>query len=251
MRRYVIAANWKMHGNGDMTKDWFGEFTKQMKSDAASNKEIVVCPPFPYLSLAKEMASGTANIGAQNVSDEIKGAFTGQVSATMLKDSGCDYVIIGHSERRAINHETDALIAKKVQRALESKLIPILCVGETLTERQQNKTEQVIAKQLLSVLDTLTDDQVQTLIVAYEPVWAIGTGLAATTEQAQAVHAFLRAEIGKRSKQYAEVVRIIYGGSVKPENALELLAMPDIDGALVGGASLDAHAFAQIVNAAK
>jgi len=251
MRHPVIAANWKMHGNQTLVKEWFAAFQKQDIDSA--NLEVVVCPPFPYLQQAKNavMSGVSVKIGAQDVSDETKGAYTGQVSANMLTDNGCEYVIIGHSERRAINGETDALIAKKVLRALEAGLTPILCVGETLEQRQQNQTEQVVATQLLAVLETLTNEQVQAIIVAYEPVWAIGTGLAATAEQAQAVHAFLRQEVLKRNKKQGEMLRIIYGGSVKPENALELLAMPDIDGALVGGASLDAASFAQIVQAAK
>ena len=244
MRRPLIAANWKMHGSQPMVFAWFSEFLNQKVTTSGS--DIVVCPPLVYIEQAVANAQGL-NIGAQDVSDEAKGAFTGQVSAAMLKECGCEYVIVGHSERRAINHETDALIAKKVLQALEVKLIPILCVGETLSERQENKTEQVIAKQLAAVLDTLTPEQAQQLVIAYEPVWAIGTGLAATSAQAQAVHAFLRAQLGT----LGESLRIIYGGSVKPENAAELLAMPDIDGALVGGASLDAKAFAQIVSASK
>lgn len=248
MRRSIIAANWKMHGSHSMVNDWFSGF-KQQDIDI-SDVEVVVCPPFPYLLQAKDLAHVTnVKIGAQDISDESKGAFTGQVSAAMLKDSGCSYVIIGHSERRTINNERDALIAKKVLRALEGKLTPILCVGETLAQRQQDRTEEVVSKQLLTVLDTLTGEQAQTLVIAYEPVWAIGTGLAATTEQAQVVHAFLRHEISKRSKKQSEEIRIIYGGSVKPENAQELMSMPDIDGALVGGASLEVQMFAQIVTA--
>lgn len=250
MRTPVIAANWKMHGSQNQVQDWFHTF--QQQKNLPTTPEIVVCPPFPYLLPAQQaIKSANVKIGGQDLSNETKGAYTGQVSAEMLKDIGCTYVIIGHSERRAINGETNDLIAQKVVRALETGLIPLFCVGETRKEREDEKTEQVITEQVTHVIGKLTDEQLKTVVIAYEPVWAIGTGLAATAQQAQAVHALIRDLVAKRDQKNGEALRILYGGSVKPENALELLAMPDIDGALVGGASLDPIAFAQIVQAAK
>lgn len=249
MRTPVIAANWKMHGTQGQVKDWFHTFEQQ---NLPTTSEIVVCPPFPYLLLAAHASKpSNVKIGGQDLSNELKGAYTGQVSAEMLKDIGCSYVIIGHSERRALNGETNELIAQKVLRALEIGLTPLLCVGETLKEREEEKTEQIIAEQVTHVLGKLTNEQLKNIVIAYEPVWAIGTGLAATAQQAQTVHALIRGLVAKRDQKSGDALRILYGGSVKPENALELLAMPDIDGALVGGASLDPIAFAQIVQAAK
>lgn len=217
---------------------------------ADSGAEIVVCPPFVYLhETARQLKSTNIELGAQSVCAEPLGAFTGEVSAAMLKDVGCRYVIVGHSERRALYTEDDALVARKVVAAQSQGLTPILCVGETLAERESNRTFAVIARQLNAVLDVTGIAAIGSAVIAYEPVWAIGTGKNATAEQAQEVHAFIRAELGKRDATIAAAVRILYGGSVKAANAQELFAMPDVDGGLVGGASLKADEFLKICNA--
>jgi triosephosphate isomerase len=211
---------------------------------------VAVCPPFPYLYLAEEMLAGTAiAYGSQDLSPEPEGAFTGQVSAAMLKDFGCTYAIIGHSERRLFNAETDDIIAQKYAQAVKHGLTPILCVGETLEERESGKTEEVVAKHLDGVLDAHGVEAFKQGVIAYEPVWAIGTGVTATPEQAQDVHAFLRGRIAAKSQQVADLVQILYGGSMKPNNAEELIGQTDIDGGLIGGAALKAADFLAICKA--
>lgn len=249
MRQALIAGNWKMNGSRAGTR----ELLDGIKAGIADVKsaELAVCAPFPYLADVESLLSGS-NIswGAQNLSVEEKGAFTGETSASMLLDFSCKYVIVGHSERRSLYGEDDALVAKKYAAARKAGLKPILCVGETLEEREQNITEDVVARQLNALIDlegaaALTDG-----VIAYEPVWAIGTGKTASPEQAQDVHAFIRGIVAKTDAAVADKVQILYGGSMNPGNAAELLAKPDIDGGLIGGASLKAADFLAIGKAA-
>jgi triosephosphate isomerase (TIM) len=222
------------------------------KVGAASDVEVAVCPPALYLeAVGKSLAGSAVGLGAQNCYHEAKGAFTGEISPQMLVDIGCKYVILGHSERRAIFQETNQAINKKVHAALAAGLTPILCVGETLAERQANRTSAVVREQMEGSLAGLTAEQMLKIVIAYEPVWAIGTGVVATPEQAEAVHADLRSLLETRyNSAVASKVRIQYGGSVNAENAATLLGQPNIDGALVGGASLKADSFLAIVAAA-
>ena len=221
--------------------------------DSIEDVEIAVCPPFPYLAAAVSLLEGSGiGVGAQNMAEEAKGAFTGEVSGLMLKDIGCRYVILGHSERRHVFHESDAQIQRKIRKAIDFGLKPILCVGELLEEREAGRTESVVEGQLRGCLEGIENTEVRNITLAYEPVWAIGTGKTATPDQAQDVHAFIRDWISTTvDRDSREAVRIQYGGSVKPENARELMAQEDIDGALVGGASLQAGPFAAIVEAAR
>ena len=220
-------------------------------ADAAAGCEILVCPPFPYLAMVEGIIDGgPVALGAQNLYTEAGGAFTGEVSGAMLADSGCGYVIIGHSERRALMGETDGIIARKFLLAQENGLVPILCVGETLDERQADSTLSVIGAQFNAVAEVVGIEAFANAVVAYEPVWAIGTGETASPEQAQEVHSAIRALAAKRSAKIAADLRLLYGGSVKAANAAELFAMPDIDGGLIGGASLDANEFLAICRAA-
>lgn len=218
---------------------------------ALAGIEAAVCVPFPYLAQAQAALAGSSIAwGAQNLSEQSKGAFTGEVSAAMLLDFGCRYVIVGHSERRSLYGETDAVVAKKYLAAQTAGLTPILCVGESLEERESGVTESVVARQLDAVIEAAGVVSLAKAVVAYEPVWAIGTGKTATPEQAQAVHAFIRGRIATLDKGVAEGLTIQYGGSVKAANAAELMAQPDIDGGLIGGASLIADEFAAICKAA-
>ena len=213
--------------------------------------QVAVCAPAPYLAQCQQLLSGTPVAwGAQDVSAHDAGAYTGEVSAAMLRDFGCAYVIVGHSERRAYHGESDEMVGRKAARAIAAGLIPIVCVGETLAEREAGQTEQVVQRQLDAVLAQLAGNDVEKMVVAYEPVWAIGTGKTATPQMAQDVHAFLRGRIAARDAQAAAGIQILYGGSMKPDNAAELLAMTDIDGGLIGGAALKATDFLAIVRAA-
>jgi len=215
--------------------------------------DVAVCPSYVYITQAVAALSGTAvAVGAQDVAlAEHDGAFTGDVSAAMLRDVGCTYVIVGHSERRAIHGETDVQVAEKLEHVLRAKLVPILCVGETLGEREQGVTEAVVARQLDAVLDKVGIQAFEQVLIAYEPVWAIGTGRTASPQQAQDVHAFIRARLAAHDVATASRTRIMYGGSMKPENAHELMGMQDIDGGLIGGASLKAEDFLSICRAAR
>lgn len=247
MRKPIIAGNWKMH----KTIDEAVSFVEELKTLVASaNCEVVVCPTFVCLDAVVKAAKGTnIKVGAQNVHFEEKGAFTGEVSPGMLEAIGVDYVVIGHSERRQYFNETDETVNKKIKGAFAHNLIPILCVGESLEEREANITEEVIARQIKLDLMGLTTEQVEKIIVAYEPIWAIGTGKTATADQANDTIAFIRKAIaGVFGTQAAEKTRIQYGGSVKPSTIAEQMAKSDIDGALVGGASLVTADFAAIVN---
>jgi len=248
MRIPVIAGNWKMHTKSAEAIS----LTEGIKSGlkGIESKEVVLCPPYVYLSVVQEVLKGSSvRVGAQNGYFQPQGAFTGEISFTMLKDIGCACVIIGHSERRQIFKEDNDSINKKIKAALAVGLKPIFCVGELLEERQDNTTERVIRHQVEAGLDEISPDDFTKIIVAYEPVWAIGTGKNATPEQAQEVHLFIRKLLAHLSSEaIAKDVRIIYGGSVKPDNIDLLSAQEDIDGALVGGASLTAESFIKIVN---
>jgi triosephosphate isomerase len=249
MRRQVVAGNWKMHGSRAANQALLAELEMNVKPEWPI--DIVVFPPYVYLSDAVRMLEdGRIAVGAQDVCAEPGGAFTGQVSAAMLKDVGCSYVIVGHSERRRWYHEDDALVARKFAAALDAGLTPVLCLGETLEEREAQQTESVIARQLDAVIAMHGLGGFARAILAYEPVWAIGTGRTASPEQAQEVHSFLRNRIHAQDAKIGRHLRILYGGSVKAGNAAELFSMPDVDGGLVGGASLSADEFQQICAAA-
>jgi triosephosphate isomerase (TIM) len=248
MRRPIVAGNWKMHGsraeNAALIEAVLGAWP-------ARGGECIVCPPFVYLQeLARVLRDTPLRLGAQDVCAEPVGAFTGEVSAAMLRDVGCDYAIVGHSERRALFGESDTLVARKFGAALGKSLVPILCVGESLAERDAGRTHEVVGRQLDAVLDLCGAGPFATAVIAYEPVWAIGTGRVASPGQAQDVHAFIRGRIASRDATISSSVRILYGGSVKAGNARELFAMPDVDGGLIGGASLKAEEFVAIVAAA-
>ena len=250
MRRYFIAGNWKMN----LTRNESVALVEALKSGVASDNgvDIAVCPPAVYLdAVSAATADSPIGLGAQNMYHEPSGAFTGEVSAGMLTDIGCQYVILGHSERRHVLGETDADINKKVVAALAGGLTPILCVGEQLAEREAGQTAAVVKSQFEGSLAGISAEEASKLVIAYEPVWAIGTGKVATPAQAEEVHADLRSLLESTyNSQVADQVRIQYGGSVKPDNAGELLAQPNIDGALVGGASLKADSFLGIIAAA-
>lgn len=249
MRRKVVAGNWKMNMNLSGTIELISVIKNELsKSDSKS--EVIVCPPFTSLETAVTVVKNSSiKVGAQNMHYESDGAFTGEISADMLKSVGCEYVILGHSERRTLFGESDEMINKKVKKALSSGLKPIFCVGETLEERESNLTEKVVEKQVKNGLSGISESELSELIIAYEPVWAIGTGKTASPEQAQEVHKFIRNLISKLySNNLADNLVIQYGGSVKPDNAEELFSQPDIDGGLIGGASLKADSFISIVN---
>jgi triosephosphate isomerase len=247
-RRPVIAGNWKMFKTGAETRAFFDAFHPSVK--ASKHCDIVVAPPFTAIAAAVEAAQGSAiGIAAQNMHWEREGAFTGEISARMIVDAGCKYVIIGHSERRQFFGETDETVHRKTQAALLAGLTPIVCVGETLPEREGGTTNDVLRRQFEGGFAALTEPEFSRILIAYEPVWAIGTGRTATPEIAEDAHRFIRELANaKFGGARAEAVRILYGGSVKPDNIKGLMAQPDIDGALVGGASLDAKSFAAIVN---
>src|SRR5580704_12348214 len=249
MRRPVVAGNWKMHGSRSANEALLAEL--EQRQNPEWQVDVVVFPPYMYLAEAARMLeeSGIA-VGAQDLCAEPVGAFTGQVAASMLKDVGCRYVIVGHSERRRLYHEDDVLVARKFGAALQAGLTPVLCVGETLEEREANRTEFVVARQLEAVTAMNGVSSLSNAVVAYEPVWAIGTGRTASPQQAQAVHAYLRSRIDAQDAKMARHLRILYGGSVKASNAAELFSMPDVDGGLVGGASLSADEFLEICAAA-
>jgi triosephosphate isomerase len=241
-RAKLVAGNWKMNGSRASNQALLEALLEGIAGLAGV--ECAVCVPFPYLGeVAERLRGGAVAWGAQNMSEHARGAYTGEVSAAMLVEFACRYVIVGHSERRQLYGETDAQVAGKFAAALDAKLAPILCVGETLEERDAGRTEKVVARQLDEVLTTTGIEAFSGAVVAYEPVWAIGTGRTATPEQAQAVHAFIRKRIFKGTP-------ILYGGSVKPDNAAAIFAMPDVDGGLIGGASLVAKDFLAILRAA-
>ena len=249
MRQKLVAGNWKMHGvlktNLQLLRDVVAGLAD------VRGVSVAVCVPFPYLAQAQSVLTGTSLAwGAQNLSEHVQGAFTGEVSAAMLQDFSCRYVLVGHSERRAIFGESDALVAEKFAAALAAGLHPILCVGETLAQREAGQTVEVVSAQIDAVILRVGVAAFSSAVVAYEPVWAIGTGRTASSEQAQEVHAAIRAQFSKTDVKVANSLQILYGGSVKPSNAVELFGMPDIDGGLIGGASLVASDFLAICRAA-
>jgi triosephosphate isomerase len=244
----LIAGNWKMNGNLAANDALVRALVRGIEGDAGCS--VAVCVPAPYLVQVQMLRAGSAlELGAQDVSQHSEGAYTGEVSADMLKEFGVRYAIVGHSERRQYHFETDALVAEKARAALAGGITPIVCVGETLAEREAGRTEEIVKRQLAAVIHT-NGHCISEIVVAYEPVWAIGTGRTATPEQAQQVHAVLRAQL-KAATGHADRVHILYGGSMNAANAASLLVQPDIDGGLVGGASLKAADFLQIVRAAR
>jgi triosephosphate isomerase len=251
MRKNVIAGNWKMNNDLKASEKLIVEL-KNLLQNEKPNCDVIVCPPYTSLTEASKLINGSiSNLGAQNMYFEESGAFTGEVSASMLKSAGCEYVILGHSERRTIFGESDELINKKIKKALSAGLKPIFCVGELLEERENGTTNDVIKRQVLKGLEGISAEEMKKIIVAYEPVWAIGTGKTATPAQAQEVHEFIRDLIEvDYSLEVANDITIQYGGSVKPDNAKELLSQKDIDGALVGGACLKADSFMGIIKGA-
>jgi len=246
VRTPILAANWKMHKTVAEAVAFAEAFLPKVAG--LEGLEVVLAPPFPALErLGQVLAGSDVHLAAQNVHPEEKGAFTGEVAPGMLADVGCRYAIVGHSERRHLFGEDDAFVGRKVAALLAHDLRPILCVGETLDEREAERTFQVVERQLEAGLAAVAAERAEEVVIAYEPVWAIGTGRTATPEQAQEVHAFVRERLGKRFGGGARGMRIQYGGSVKPDNVFALMGQPDIDGALVGGASLDPESFAEIV----
>ena len=249
MRDYLVAGNWKMNGSTAANAELVAGIIARVP--AGGGFSLLVCPPFPYVGAVAAQAEGSAvKVGAQNVSEHEKGAFTGEVAPGMLRDVGCEYVIVGHSERRALYGETSAQVAAKFVAAQSAGLTPILCVGETLEEREAGTTESVVDEQLDAVIDAAGIAAFGAAVIAYEPVWAIGTGMTATPEQAQEVHRHIRARLEALDEGIAAGVQILYGGSMKGENAPGLLLQPDIDGGLIGGASLKADDFLAIAAAA-
>ena len=255
-RRRIVAGNWKMHGSLVSASELAGALAATTHEPGRGLPEVVVFPPFPHLDAVRRVLedaerAGTlaVQLGAQDVSIHGEGAHTGEVSADMLADCGCSHVLVGHSERRASLGESDELVAKKFHRAADHGLTPVLCVGETLPEREAERTGEVVLRQLGAVLELCGAGVFERAVLAYEPVWAIGTGHTATPEQAQEVHALLRGEIARSDGKIAAGLRILYGGSVNGANAAALFAQPDIDGGLVGGASLDAKGFLRIITA--
>jgi len=252
MRKPFVAGNWKMNTDSSSSVKLAESIASGVTETAGTKATVAVFPPFIYLqSVAKALGASSIGVGAQDVYFEPNGAFTGEISTSMLKDIGCTYCLCGHSERRHIIGETDELINKKLAATIAGGLLPILCVGELLAEREASKTNDVVARQLESGLAGLSAEKVAAVTIAYEPVWAIGTGLTATPQQAQEVHDFIRKRLADLySDELAGGIRIQYGGSVKPDNAAELMAQPDIDGLLVGGASLKSDGFLAIIQGA-
>jgi triosephosphate isomerase len=248
MRRKLIAGNWKMNGSLAANRVLLTGIKTELGQPAC---DVAVCVPAPYLvQCQSELAGSPVAWGGQDLSVHESGAYTGEVSAGMLLDFGCKYVIVGHSERRSYHAETDELVAQKAARALKAGLTPIVCVGESLAERESGRTNAVVGQQIDTVLNAMDAAALEKIVVAYEPVWAIGTGKTATPQMAQDVHAMLRSKLAAKNSKAAANVQILYGGSMKPDNAKELLAMPDIDGGLIGGAALKAADFLAIVRAA-
>jgi triosephosphate isomerase (TIM) len=249
MRCKLIAGNWKMNGSAECIRGLLDEIRKGAVT--IPSVELAVFPPFVYLGLVAQQLSGTTiSWGTQNISEYAAGPYTGEVASQMLRDFNCQYAIVGHSERRALYGESDQVVARKFAAALKLGIRPILCVGETLAEREQGVTEHVIERQIKAVLDLGGIGSFSDAVIAYEPVWAIGTGKTATSEQAQEVHSFIRSKLAAHDMLFpVDRIRILYGGSMKPANASELLAMPDVDGGLIGGASLEAKEFLAIAKA--
>lgn len=251
MRKKIVAGNWKMNLDYNEGISLFSEIVNMVKDEVRGKQEVVICSPYIHLHHLGQQSSSFKNVhvGAQNLSEQEKGAYTGEVSANQLKSVGTSHVLIGHSERRAYYNETNELLAKKTDKALEHNLTPIFCIGETQEERESGSYFEVLKEQLLEGVFHLSEKEFSKVVLAYEPVWAIGTGLTASPEQAQEVHAFVREEVAKYyTQEVADNTSILYGGSCNPKNAAELFAKKDIDGGLIGGASLKSRDFLDIVN---
>ncbi len=249
MRRPIVAANWKLNGSLEMAQSLVSEINTHSQNHSAV--DVVISPPFPYLVRVSELiTSANVHLGAQTCAQHQAGAYTGEVAANMLSEFKCDYVIVGHSERREYYGETDEIVAEKFLQIQAAGMVPILCVGESLEQRESGVMQDTIVNQVHAVVNKAGIEAMQHSVIAYEPIWAIGTGKTATPEQAQEVHALIRNEIAKQSSDIATQLRILYGGSVKAANATELFSQTDIDGGLIGGASLDAEQFNAIVSAA-
>jgi triosephosphate isomerase (TIM) len=244
MRQPLVMGNWKMNGNRAESKALAQAIVNGVN---AGDQGIAICVPFVYISDVHSIVdSSPVALGGQNVADQEKGAYTGETSASMLKDCGCTYALVGHSERRTLYGDSDQSVAERFCQAQKQGIIPVLCIGETLEEREADKTFAVVDEQLNAVIELAGIDALANSVIAYEPVWAIGTGKTASDDQAQEVHKYIREQIAAKSAEIAEKIQILYGGSVKPDNAKALFAMPDIDGGLIGGASLDADSFLSI-----
>ncbi len=249
MRQPLVAGNWKLNGSLETISELVSGISNQLSE--VTTAELAVCPPFVYLGYVQQLIDGVdISLGSQDCSDQDSGAYTGEVAAAMIKEFGCKYIIVGHSERRLIYGESSEIVAIKYEQVKKNNLVPILCVGETLQEREDGHTEVIIAKQLDAILDRLGIQGFLNTVIAYEPVWAIGTGQTATPDQAQEVHEFIRNKLDALNKDIAANIRILYGGSMKPNNAKQLLKQNDIDGGLIGGASLNAEDFIAIAVAA-
>jgi len=252
MRPLIVIGNWKMNGSLDSNQDWIKTVARGMESGMPSGRKYAVCPPFPFLSqcaaLIKEHSLAFLSLGAQDASAHVSGAYTGEVAASMLKEMACQYVIVGHSERRQFHQEVDEVVAAKALQVLDAGMTPVICVGETSDERNSGRAIEVVCGQIAKQVTVLQDRLVDCLI-AYEPVWAIGTGKVASAQVAQDMHHAIRQQLGEFNEDVASHVGILYGGSVKSDNAVELFAMPDIDGGLVGGASLNPQEFLAICKA--
>ncbi len=247
MRQVIIAGNWKMNASKEVTNILVMDILSGMV-DVKS--KVIVCVPFPYMAQVEALVGcSQLNLGAQNLNINKSGAFTGEVSVDMIKDFGAQYVIVGHSERRSLYFENNEIVAQKVQVALNNNLTPLLCIGELLEERDSGKTQEVVSEQIQAVIDLVGINSFKDIIVAYEPVWAIGTGITATPQQAQDIHAFIRSMLAKHDDNISQITPILYGGSMNPRNAAELINCKDIDGGLIGGASLKAQDFLQICKA--
>lgn len=242
-RTPMVAGNWKMNGSRSLVES----FSDTLNTHSFKAVDVVVCPPAGYLSF---FVAETFHTGGQDLSARDNGAHTGDMSGTMLTELGARYVIVGHSERRENHGESNELVAQKALKALDNKLVPIICVGEPLNIREENKVNEFVGEQLAAIFQTLSNEQLSKCVLAYEPIWAIGTGKTASPEQAQEVHAFIRETLAGKDKSLAEKARVLYGGSVKPDNAAQLFAQPDIDGGLIGGASLKTEDFIAICQAA-
>lgn len=249
MRKHIVAGNWKMNKTFEQADDLLNEISEKMEAvTLGRDTQVIVCPPFPYLEMTSDYSDESYfAAGAQNVSDQEEGAYTGEVSAAMLQSMDMEYCIVGHSERRAYYHETDEIVARKVNQLLKHEIRPIVCCGEVLEEREANRQFDVVKEQITNGLFHLSAEEFGQVVIAYEPVWAIGTGKTATPEQAQEMHAFIRSLVAEKyGKEVADDTSILYGGSCKPSNAKELFANPDVDGGLIGGASLKADDFLAI-----
>lgn len=250
MKQRLVIGNWKMNGSLADNMLWVTNFRHQLKSHSLQGVDISICPPFPYLYSMRQMLPTRIQLGSQDVSSECIGAFTGEVSINMLKELQCRFVIVGHSERRARLHETDATIAQKFKLVTLAGLTPVLCVGETQQEREQGLTQDVISRQIQTVIDACGAHSLRETVIAYEPVWAIGTGVSATTGEIRSTHALIRAQLGTNDLAPGDVT-LLYGGSLKPDNCREIFSLPNVDGGLIGGASLKAESFIEICRAAQ